>query len=354
MIIKILSVILFMYIMPCVVGLGLSRMLRLDDRTVVKSFVVGNIFIWALFQIVTVPLVLLKGTFSTVALIVSGILGIVFLWVLYDDIIRRKAKNLSWTSLKKRIPQMSKVEAFSFIIMIFMLFMLMRNIIFLQYTDLDDSRFVVNAVEMVRTDRLLLTDPITGEETETWIGELKKDVTSPWATYFAYCSKLVGLSVAITVHSVLPVSLILCSMGAFWLISAEFFKKDMSNRCIFMCFVVLLNIYGYFSRNSAETLRLARIWQGKGSVASIAIPALFLLCMWLYENEKKYGYYILIVMLNFGMCLMSGMGIVIGAIMLGCVGFVYGLSKKNLWITISLWGMCIPNVLYYVINSKLA
>ena len=138
MIIKILSVILFMYIMPCVVGLGLSRMLRLDDRTVVKSFVVGNIFIWALFQIVTVPLVLLKGTFSTVALIVSGILGIVFLWVLYDDIIRRKAKNLSWTSLKKRIPQMSKVEAFSFIIMIFMLFMLMRNIIFLQYTYLDD------------------------------------------------------------------------------------------------------------------------------------------------------------------------------------------------------------------------
>ena len=353
MLIHILSVILFVYIMPCIVGLGVSRVLRIDDRTVVKSFVVGNIFIWGFLQLITVPFVLIKGSFSTVVLIVNLVLCSICLWVLIDEFFFKNRENFKWRNWTSRIRFVNKTDMVSLTMMAGMLIWLLYMIITLQHTDGDDSRFVVNAVEMIRTDRLLLTDLITGEELETWIGEIVKDVTSPWAIYTAYCAKMTGISAVITAHSVLAVSLILCSMGVFWLMSKEFFKENLTNRSIFMCFVVLLNIYGHFSRGSAETMRLIRIWQGKASVASIAVPALFLFCMWLYENEKKYSYYIIIMMTNLGMCLMSGMGVVIGAIMLGCIGVVYGIAKKNVWMTIALWAMCIPNVMYYLINAKL-
>ena len=39
----------------------------------------------------------------------------------------------------------------------------------MQHTDYDDSRFVVNAVDMIRTDRMFLTNPSTGRELAKWM-----------------------------------------------------------------------------------------------------------------------------------------------------------------------------------------
>lgn len=350
MILKVLSVIVLLYLMPCCVGDRVNRMLKIDG-TLVKNYLVGNIFIWALFQLVTVPLVLAKGSFLTVVAMVNIVLfGLCFYWI-YDEIFRKRCANLKWTYWKKRIPKMSNSDMIAMIIMEVMIVALLLCIIFLQHTDADDSRFVVNAVEIVRTNRMFLTDVIKGQEFEIWIGELVKDVTSPWAVYIAYYAKMTGISAVIMAHSVLPIPLILCALSVFWLLAQEFFGKNLLNKSLFMSFVILLNVYGFHSVYTAETFLLTRIWQGKAVVASVAIPAMFLLCMWLYENEKKYGYYVLVSMLDIGMCLMSGMGIVIGAIMLGSISLVYGVAKKKWRLTVVLWTMCIPNVVYFVIKE---
>lgn len=350
MILKILSVILLLYLVPMLVGQGVSRILKIDT-TIVKNFLIGNIFIWALFQLVTVPLVLMKQSFLIVVTIVNIVTLVICLWVLFDEIIKKKCENIKlhvWTS---KLTAYKMADVFALLVMFGAIGWLLYKVISLQHTDADDSRFVVNAVEIVRTNRMFLTDLITGQELSTWIGEIIKDVTSPWAVYIAYYAKMTGISAVILAHSVLPVSLILCAMSVFWLISKEIFKDDITNRSIFMCFVILLNVYGYYSIYSAETFMLTRIWQGKATVASVAIPAMFLLCMWLYENEKSYGYYVLVALLDIGMCLMSGMGLIIGVVMLGSFGLVYGLLKKKLWISLVMWAMCIPNAVYFVINE---
>lgn len=347
---NVILVILFLYLIPVVVGQGVNRILKIDTG-VVKNFLIGNIFIWALFQLVTVPLVLLKQSFLIVVAIVNVVLAGICIFVLFEEVAKKKCaafKIQSWTSKCKGF----KLEdGFALAVMFGAMGWMLYKVISLQHTDADDSRFVVNAVEIVRTNRMFLTDLITGQELETWIGEIIKDITAPWAVYIAYLAKMTGISVVITAHSVMPVSLILCAMSAFWLISGEVFKKDITNRSIFMCLVILLNVYGYYSIYTAETFMLTRIWQGKATIASVAIPAMFLLAMWLYDNSKSYGYYVLVAMLNLGMCLMSGMGLIIGAIMLGCFGFVYAIVKKNYCIAIVLWAMAIPNVVYFVINE---
>lgn len=348
--INVLFVILFLYLMPVVVGHGVNKILKIDTG-LVKSFLIGNIFIWALFQIVSVPLVLLKQSFLVVAAIVNVVFAGICLYVLFDEIIRKKGRCLHPKTWANKLTGLKRADGFALAVLFAALGWLLYKIITLQHTDADDSRFVVNAVEILRTNRMFLTDLITGQELETWVGEVIKDITAPWAVYIAYLAKMTGLSAVIMAHSVMPVALILCGMSAFWLISGEVFKKDITNRSIFMCLVILLNVYGNYSIYTTETFMLTRIWQGKATVASVAIPAMFLMCMWLYENEKSYGYYVLVALVNLGMCLMSGMGIIIGAIMLGSFGLVYGFTKKKLWISFAMWAMVIPNVLYFVINE---
>jgi len=350
MLVKIISVIVLLYLMPCVVGMGINRILKIDG-TVVKNYLVGNIFMWALFQLVTVPLVLLKQNFLIVVTIINVAMFGICIWVLFEEGVKKNAKCFRLSCWTSRFKKLEKSEIYALAVVFGMLGWLFYKIISLQHTDADDSRFVVNAVDILRTNRMFLTDLITGQELKTWIGELIKDVTSPWAVYIAYYAKMTGISAVIMAHSVLPIPLILCGMSVFWLMAKEFFKNNITDCSVFMCFVILLNIYGYHSARTAERFFLTRIWQGKAVVASVAIPALFLLCMWLYENEKKYGYYILVAMLDMGMCLMSGMGIVIGAIMLGSIGLVYGITKKKWWLTVLLWAMCIPNMVYFVINE---
>lgn len=346
MILKILGVILLLYLMPCIVGDRVNRILKIDS-TVVKNFLIGNIFIWALFQLVTVPLVLAKQSFLIVVTIVNVVLfGLCLYWV-YDEIYRKKCKELKWKYWMKRVPKMSNSDFVSMVIMEVMIVALLFAIIFLQHTDADDSRFVVNAVEIVRTNRMFLTDVITGYELEIWNGELIKDITSPWAVYIAYYAKMTQIPAVIMAHSVLPVSLMLCALSVFWLLAGEFFQKNLTDKSMFLCFVILLNVYGSFSVYSAETFLLTRIWQGKAVVASVAIPAMFLFGMWLYRCESRLGFYILIAMMNLGMCLMSGMGIIIGAIMMAAMGCVFGVKMCSWRIVFTLCMLCLFNVSYY-------
>lgn len=348
--INVLLVVFFLYLMPTVVGHGVNRILKIDTG-VVKNFLVGNIFIWALFQLVTVPLVLTKQSFLTVVTIVNVVIVVLCLSVLVDEVVKKKCASLTPQVWINKLTGMKLADGVALAAMFGSIMILLYKVISLQHTDADDSRFVVNAVEILRTNRMFLTDVITGQELTVWVGELAKDITSPWAVYIAYCAKMTGISAVIMAHSVLPVFLILCGISVFWLISKEVFKENIVDRGIFMCFIILLNMYGYHSIYTAETFFLTRIWQGKATVASVAIPAMFLLCMWLYENEKNYGHYVLVAMLNLGMCLMSGMGVIIGAVMLGCVGFVYGLIKKSIKLSVLLWLMCCINATYFVLNE---
>ena len=350
MVVKLLCAVAFLFFAPAVVGHGVNRLLKINP-SIVKNYLVGNIFIWALFQIVSVPLILEKQRFSTVVILISVIVIGVMVWAIIYETIIKKGDIFRQSPWKNQIGNIKIADVLAVLFMVAIMGWLFYKIVSLQHTDADDARFIVNAVEMLRTDRMFLTDVITGEELKIWVGELSKDVTSPWAVYIAYCAKITGISVVTMAHSVLSVALILCGISVFWLFSKVIFKDNIKDRCLFVSLVLLMNIYGFHSVYTAETFFLTRIWQGKAAVAAIAIPAIFLIFMRIYENEKKYGYFVLLAFMNIGMCLMSGTGIIIGAVMLLSTGIIYGIRKRNIWVTLLLWEMCAPNAIYFLINE---
>lgn len=331
--------VLVLFAAPFLVGNGICSFLRLD-KTIAKNYFFGMTTIWAMFQIISVPLVLLKASFMVVVVLMTVLLAALSIY----GIAKGKFPRIV-------LPLNRKIELVSVGLMFFGMSALILCTIFTQHTDWDDSRFVVNAVDMVRTNRMFLTNPMSGEEAPIWIGELAKDVTAPWAVFIAYCAKMTGVFATVMAHTVLPVVLLICAFCVFWMLSEVFFKDDLFHRSIFMYLVILLNLYGHFSLYSSETFLLTRLWQGKAVVAGVGIPAIFLVLMWIYDKKRRISHFVLLLFLNLSICLMSGMGTIIGAMMLGCTGFIYGILQRDKKLTLTLWGMCMPNVLYFFIHT---
>lgn len=336
-----IMIVLVLFAAPFLIGNGICSFLRIE-KTIAKNYFFGMVTIWALCQLISVPLVLLKASFVAVV----ALMTILIVGLSAYGIYRGRFPRIRFAIHRK----MDMVAAG---LMFFGIFALILCTIFTQHGDWDDSRFVVNAVDMVRTNRMFLTNPMSGEEAPTWIGELAKDVTAPWAVFIAYCAKMTGVFATVMAHTVLPVVLLICAFCVFWMISEVFFKEDLFHRSVFMYLVILLNLYGHFSIYSSETFLLTRLWQGKAVVAGVGIPAIFLVLMWIYEKKKRTSHMALLLFLNLSICLMSGMGTIVGAMMLGCTGLVYGILKHDRKLMLTLWSMCMPNVLYFLIHSIL-
>jgi len=325
-------------ILPILIGNTVSGIARLKIA-VESSFVIGYFTIWAIFQLVAVPLVLMKQSFVTVVIVVSLIFTVLIIYGLVN--------KFYGLGLPKFVTTADKI-AFIFMIVIVAAFLVVTA--FMQHTDADDSRFIVNAVDIVRTNKMFLTNPATGLSLNVWEGELLKDVTSPWAVFIAYCAKITDVHPTIMAHTILQLILTLIMCIVYWMISQVFFAKDLVGRCIFVCLVIMLNVYGHYSVYSAHTFAITRIWQGKAVVASIGIPMLFLLSMWIYEDYKEKANYAMLIITCIGMCLMSGMGIIISAIMVACIGFAYAIIKKNFKVFLGMLLASVPGAVYYLVN----
>lgn len=337
-IINVVLAVLVLWAVPYLAGNGFCEILQIK-KTIPKLYLMGLVAIWAFCQLVTVPFVLLKASFWIVIILLSA-------WILFLGGYGVYRRDFPGFDRKRRTKEQRAVLFVTgVLILLFMLGVLLG-----QHTDADDSRFVVNAVDIVRTNRMFLTDPNTGNEISTWLGELSKDVTAPWAVYIAYCGKLTGLSPTIIAHLFLPLSIFTAIFGVWWMLSECFFGKDILHRCIFLDALMFLHIYGYYSVFSAETFTMVRLWQGKAVIAGLGIPAMLLMFLWIYQHNRKTNY-ICLALLNLALCLMSGMGVIIGALLLGCFGLLYGIFKKNWRLTLYFWMMIIPNGVYYLIYS---
>lgn len=336
--IKIVLAVIILIIVPYMLGNSVLGVLKLE-LTLSKSYVTGLVTIWALCQMITVPLVLLKKSF----VIVVVVLSVIVLAICVYGIIK---KSFAGFIIKAN----NMTEKVALLVMLLTIGALLAITAIMQHTDADDSRFVVNAVDIVRTNKMFLTNPATGQELSIWEGELFKDITSPWAVFIACCAKLTGIHPTIMAHTILPLVLTLAVCVVYWMLSEVFLSGKTVYKCIFVCMTLLINVYGYYSVYSAETFTITRIWQGKAVVASLGIPLIFLISMWIYENTKQRGLYILLFVTSLAMCLMSGMGIIISAIMIGCVAFVYCIMKKDLSVLFKIGVSAVPCVLYYLIS----
>lgn len=237
--------------------------------------------------------------------------------------------------------------------------------IFGMHLDEDDARWIAEANDALVKNRMLLHNPATGEYIGRFVGEMIKDVFSPWSMYLAWLSRATGIRAVVIAHTVYPPILLGLSYSTYYEIGCQLFpdeKKDgerkskVHERGIFLLMVSVINLFMAGNVYTQSVFTLTRIWQGKGVVAAVVIPVILVFILQVQYRDRILDWILLVVT---GTCcsLFSGMGIAIGLLLLAIYGayvvvcMVVKTVKSGKWkgcaVKIGLWlGSMLPSIVY--------
>lgn len=348
MVFKAILIFGIMLVFPQLLGYMLSLFTKCKEHTKLSNlmfqYITGHLVMWALFEIIAVPSILIKINFMILVYIWSGIITICICGTL---IYIYRTKQFKQNSFDFRIQSINKFSLLLLIILIALILYQCYYYIFYMHLDADDSRFIVNAVEAYNNNSMLRINPMTGEVVNTWIGELSKDVVSPWMLYIALLSKICNISPTIFAHTILPSFLIVIAYESYWLLAKRLFRNEnIESSYIFCIIICLLNIFFNASVYTESTFLLTRVWQGKAVVAGVLIPFLFYNLYSLHQHSSGIGKYIVLILTNISLCLMSGIGIIASIVITCLYGGWYMILKRNWYKFMCIFLTCIPSLVY--------
>ena len=304
-------------------------------RSVSFTYLTGSISMWALFQILAVPAIYLRTSFSLLFWIYTGLVIM-----------------LSAFGLKARLKTgFEKPEISLFLILAFWVIAYQASLyIFGMHLDEDDARWIAEANDALVKDRMLLHNPATGQYLGKFIGEMVKDTFSPWPFFIAWLSGTTGFSPAAMSHTVYPPVLLGLSYCAYYHMGKQLFRNK-TEQGLFLLMVTVINMFMSTNVYTQSTFSLLRIWQGKAAVAAIIIPAVFMLVLNIQTEEERKRNWFLLAVTGCASCLLSGMGIVIALLMIAVYGGYIIFCKR--WKRIPLWLASMAPPLFYGVGYYL-
>lgn len=296
--------------------------------TILKAFVFGQMILFALTQIIALPLILLRRTFNTLFWIFIIISLFLFIRGLYCFInrgnrfpsMKGSLKDINWPGY-----------FFLFLAMILILFQF-GNYLFRMHLDEDDARWLAEANDALAYGEMMTHNPSTGEIIGSFY--MPKDVSSPLPMYYAILSRILNTRVTITAHTLYaPFALILMYV-VYYLIARELFDKKES-RAVFLLAVAVINLFFGGNTRPQSVVSLTRIWQGKATVAAIILPLITYVFICIHKRDETADWLMMFI-IGCASCLMSGMGIAMAAVLTGVFG-LYDILVYQRWKRIPLW-----------------
>lgn len=349
-VLKILIIGLFVFVVPVLLGISVTDYLgEKYKNSLAASVTIGTMMMFALFQLVAVPVIILNGKFSYVLWIWCIITGFVSLCSLAVN--RNKFRPmLKFTS--EHVKTAGILGIIAAVIVIFQAGYLALN---LHYDD-DDARYIPTIVSALEKDTLFFDNPITGEPMYWDISETAKDMVSPWIIFWGVLSRLCMIHPAIVCHTIVPMLYICIAYLMYVLIGRELFDNDSRKTSMFVILVSILNIFSGYSVYNGGAFLLLRIWQGKALFAGMVIPFLFWIAIRFLKSEFTKKECIIPFIACMAASMTTGFGIFLAPMFLFICIIIHGIKhdRWDLYVRMVL-GM-LPNVIYaliYVYGDKL-
>lgn len=385
-VLNILGVIIgvMIFFLPIIVGF-LFRF-----KSVFLTYLTGQLVLWAAFQWVAVAAVLLRMSFSALFWIYTPLAAVLAGLGIRSYI--RNGNRLSRESMeggrywKKRLNHLSPYLVIALLIIGYQCFVY----IFGMHLDKDDARWIAEANDALVKNKMLLHNPATGEYIGRYVGEMVKDVFSPWSMYIAWLSRCTMIKAAVIAHTILPPILLCLSYSAYYEIGRQLFEGK-HERGIFLLMVSVINLFMAGNQYTQSVFTLTRIWQGKAVVAAVMIPTILALILRIQASgapkgrslprkkdkrrlvagpdivkidahrRKKYDRidrsdWMLLAITGTACCLFSGIGILIGLIMISVYGafvVVKGLivNPKTGWKQVPMWILSMTPCILFGLGS---
>ena len=373
MILSLIWCVLLFGVLPILAGRGclevIQRKSQEKNNPLTKCFLTGYLMLWTLIELISVPLTVLRLNYIilvvTVSIICMGFAAIGF-WHIIGLMKKQHNEKKDMGTLRSALISVFRTKEDIVFFLIFLagvLFVLYRMESTL-FFDSDDSRFVVNAIDIVRSKRILYINPVTGDPISNSYHDFTKDLLGQWASFLAYGSIVSGIDTTVWAHMIYPLIGFILLLSVYWILLDEVpVSRESSDRSVVIkgafstaeksligLVILAIYMYGYFSNQSAEVFSMIRIWQGKATLAGIGLLSLILCFMYIWKEPKNIEGYVLLFMANISACLMTSMGLAVAPIMIGIYSIVLAVSKKSLRVIVLSAIICVPNVLLYLLG----
>lgn len=325
----------FLGLLPFVLGMLYTRFIEEEKNNFLLQIAAGYIILFGLFELVALPLVWLRQSLDLLIGIYGGALLVM--------------AGISLIQNRKRVIQIIKeafcaVSQFTLCIWAQLLLLLGQAYIYVkyQYTNADDAFFVAAATTAIETNSIFAYNPYTGSAYETLPSRY---VLSPFYAFNAVVSKVTDTHPAIMAHMIFMIVFLFLAYAVYALIGRALFEKNMEKTGYFLVLVSCLNLFAAYSERTSGLVLLIRLWQGKAILAGVLLPLILYLAIRIFLLEGKRADWILLFLLMCACCMVSSMGIMLGAVMTGIFGILFAWKNKNM--RMIFWSIvcCLPNLI---------
>ncbi len=330
-------------LVPLVIGGGLPACSGKGKKNIPFCWVAGQIILWALFEVVCVPCVLLSRRFTeTVALYaaLTFVLLIVSVWLG-----TRKLRKAKWSFHVIRgwdegvgAWQRCLWAAFA-LLFLFQLVQAVR----LAYADGDDAFYVAVATVAEKSDRMYQILPYTGSTT----GLDARHGLAPFPIWIAFLARISGMRTVSVAQVAVPLTLIPMTYAVFYLIGRKLFPGRGERLPLFLVMTELLVLFGDYSFYTVENFMIARSRQGKSAMGSIVFPMMLYVSLSILEKvqeRQKVGlaWWGLLASTVLAACLCSTLGTMLSCLFVGVVGLCAAFCYRRWKLLLPLAACCLP------------
>lgn len=338
-----LKAVLFAFLFLLIIYLLGSIPIFSKSGSILVPLINGVLFAFAIFEFLSIPMILLRFPFTYLIFFFAGIILILIIL----SIVLNKSKL--FTPFEIFFNSLRNINIFYIFAICLILFQLYKTVVYMHIDD-DDAFYIGTATTTLQTNTMFQYKAETG----AFLSELPtRHALSPLPVFIAALSYFSKIHPAILAHTILPVIWLLFSYFVYFLIGKVIFHEDHKKTGLLLIYISLINMFGYYSIYSASTFSLIRGWQGKAMLASWIIP--WLLYVHLVRDNHRYCIRSLLSLTIFscGTVMVSSMGIIIAPIIIGVFGIldIRTLKKKSDILKLSI--PCLPCMVLALISILL-
>jgi hypothetical protein len=341
-------------LLPCIVGGIFCNRTEWETMgwplTLTGSLIQGHLLLWAVFQLISVPFILMRQPFTHVVIVYGTIMGLMaivglFCWV---------KKGFP---IKLHLPTAGSkgyLEVVLWIIFWGLLIFQIIRVFTMTYQDGDDAYYVVISTLTEESDSMYQKQPYTGGGTELDI----RHGLAPFPIWIAFLAEVSGIRTAAVAHVAAPAVLIPMTYGVFALIGSQLFHGKKDRLPLFLILTEVIVLFSDYSISSPENFLIARTRQGKATLGNLVFPFMIYLILRILkrmDKEEKIElrlWFLLTASVITG-CLCSTMGALLCGLMLGVAGICGAICYRKWKFLIPMALCCLPVLFYGILYIRL-
>ncbi|MBQ6888817.1 MAG: hypothetical protein IJN54_15050 [Lachnospiraceae bacterium] len=357
LILEFLQLLLWFIIVPFAIGWIPCAFVQKKTRSFAMLMVAGYITMFAVFEVLVVPMVLAKAEFTTavkwasLVLILTAAVGVGL--AVKTTMEQKKIVPALMEAVGVRVPEEKpKIQT----VLMWILFLVLVGFQLYQAFSLavfdgDDAYYVAQSVTAVNRDSMYGYIPYNGFGTDLDI----RHAMAVLPLWIAFVAKQSGIHANILSHTILPFVFVPITYLSYYLVAKRLFSEKKQMIPAFLTIIGVLQIFGNVSIYTKETFFVMRTWQGKSLFANFILTMAIAIMLWLFseykeETEKKnQGLWILLFCTNIAAAFATTMGVFLMAILIGITGTCLAVRNKSARILWKFVISCIPCIVFTVL-----